>query len=91
MSMLNLLGLGATLSAFAVLFGLATQVIANYKAKTCGSQQMWLFGAVALAYAFWTAYGAAKGDWFLVAANAPGIPLAAAVCWQIRHYRQRRW
>jgi MtN3 and saliva related transmembrane protein len=72
--------LGA-LAAFLTTAANVPQVIKCFRTGKAGDLSKKMLIALAMGFALWLAYGALRGDWIIMAANAISLCLVAVLLW----------
>ncbi len=72
-----------------IMIGLPSQIIQNFRNKSCNGLSPALQYSVLAGYTSWSCYGFSKSDWFLIAANVPGAVLMAIIVLQMTWYKHR--
>lgn len=79
--------LAAASSLLLLAFGVPSQIWKNFNEKYCsGSKGMQI--SLTIVYLFWTLYGLASKDKFMIISNAPGVGASLVLCWQLFLYRK---
>jgi uncharacterized protein with PQ loop repeat len=84
------LGLTASvLTIILVFIGLVSQVIKNYKRKSCGGLSLIYFIIIFFAYTSWSLYGFSKSDWFLIIPQTAGALISVILLFQFYIYKDK--
>ena len=84
MSIIGTIAVVCTLACVAV--GLVSQIVTNFRRKSCEGLSPILMVLVLLVYTTWAAYGIELHDWLLVLPNVPGALLSAVILAQFAIY-----
>jgi uncharacterized protein with PQ loop repeat len=82
--------LAAISSLAIVLQGYPSQIISNWRRKSCEGLSLSLFILLFCASTFWSLHGWSKRDWFLIVSQVPGVALTLVILMQCYVYRKAK-
>jgi len=90
MTIVALLGYNAALAGLlGVVIGLVTQMVKNYKRKSCEGLSLWWICLAGYSYFAWLVYGIFRQDVFLTIPQSIGTLCMVIILWQFWIYRKK--
>ncbi len=86
---MQILGLIASILTILLVFiGLVSQVIINFKRKSCRGLSLIYFIIIFFAYSAWSMYGVSISDWYLIIPQIAGAIISLILLFQFYLYRK---
>lgn len=91
MTIIQILGYNATLAGLlGVVIGLVTQIIKNWRRKSCEGLSLWWIALAGYSYFAWLMYGISRNDIFLTVPQSIGTLCMVIILFQFWLYRKNK-
>ena len=84
------IGVIATTASLVLLLGFVSQIMKNYRRKSCEGLSTNLIYSACIAYTLWGVYGITKPDIYLILSQIPGAILSFILLFQLFYYKKKR-